>query len=245
MGELGSSGWGAFAEQVCAPERVLALKPADISFEEAAAAPLAGVTAVQGLRGAGQLQAGERVLVNGASGGVGTFAVQLAKALGGRVTAVCSTRNLELARSLGADEVIDYTQTDFTAAAERYDLILATNGYHPLGHYKRALAPGGRFVMTGGAGRQMAEAMFLGRLISLGSDKRLGFLTMKSNLEDLELPARSPGGWIRPFDHRPVVHARSGARGVGLSGGGARAREGRDPGVVRRRRGRARDHGRS
>jgi len=197
MGELGSSGWGAFAERVCAPEGVLALKPANISFNEAAAAPLAGVTAVQGLRRAGHLKAGERVLVNGASGGVGTFAVQLARAMGAKVTAVCSTRNLELARSLGAEQVIDYTQTDFTRGTERYDVILAANGYHPLNHYKRALAPGGRYLTTGGAGKQMAEAL-LGPIASLGSGKRLGFVSMKSNLEDLEfLRDRLADGSVR------------------------------------------------
>lgn len=198
MGELGSSGWGAFAERVCVPEGVLALKPDNIGFGEAAAAPLAGVTALQGLRREGHLQPGERVLINGASGGVGTYAVQLAKALGGKVTAVCSPRNLELARSLGADEVIDYTQTDFTQGDARYDLILATNGYHPLGHYKRALAPGGRYLMTGGAGKQMAEALLLGGLASLGSGKRLGYVTMKSNREDLEfLRDRLADGSVR------------------------------------------------
>ncbi len=186
MGELGSSGWGAFAERVCAPEGMLALKPDTLGFSEAAAAPLAGVTALQGLRREGRLHSGERVLINGASGGVGTYAVQLAKVLGAKVTAVCSPRNLELARSLGADEVIDYTQTDFTLGDERYDLILATNGYHPLSHYKRVLAPGGRYLMTGGAGKQMAEALLLGRIASLGSGKRLGYVAMKSNLEDLE-----------------------------------------------------------
>jgi NADPH:quinone reductase-like Zn-dependent oxidoreductase len=186
MGELGSSGWGAFAEQVCAPEGVLALKPESIGFDEAAAAPLAGVTALQGLRQRAQLQKGERVLVNGASGGVGTFAVQLAKTLGGHVTAVCSARNVELVRSLGADQVIDYAQTDFTQGEQRYDVILAANGYHPLRDYKRALAPGGRFMMTGGAGKQMAEAILLGPLASIGSGKRLSFVTMTSNLDDLE-----------------------------------------------------------
>jgi NADPH:quinone reductase-like Zn-dependent oxidoreductase len=135
----------------------------------------------------GGLRAGESVLVNGASGGVGTFAVQLAKALGAKVTAVCSARNHALARSLGADDVIDYVKEDFTRGSRRYDLILAANGYHPLSDYKRALAPGDRYVMTGGAGKQMAAALLLGPLSSLGSGKRLGYLAMKSNLEDLEL----------------------------------------------------------
>lgn len=198
MGEMGSSGWGAFAERVCAPEGVLALKPANISFDEAAAAPLAGVTALQGLRRDGRLEPGERVLVNGASGGVGTFAVQLAKVLGGNVTAVCSPRNLELARSLGADQVLDYTRTNFTQGELRYDLILAANGYHPLRDYKRALAPGGRFMSTGGAGKQMAESIFFGPIYSLGSGKRLGSVTMKSDREDLEfLRDRLADGSVR------------------------------------------------
>jgi NADPH:quinone reductase-like Zn-dependent oxidoreductase len=198
MGELGSSGWGAFAERVCAPEDVVTHKPTSIRFDEAAAAPLAGVTALQGLRTIGQLKPGERVLVNGASGGVGTFAVQLGKALGGKVTAVCSTRNVESARSLGADHVIDYTKADFTKSGERYDVILAANGYHALADYKRALAPGGRFVMTGGAGKQMAEAIFLGPFASLGSGKRLAFCTMKSNRADLEfLRDRLADGSVR------------------------------------------------
>ncbi|NTX64306.1 NAD(P)-dependent alcohol dehydrogenase [Myxococcus sp. CA051A] len=215
MGELGSSNWGAFAEYVCAPEGVLASKPASLGFEEAAAAPLAGVTALQGLRREGRLQAGESVLVNGASGGVGTFAVQLAKALGAKVTAVCSARNQELARSLGADEVIDYAKEDFTRGGQRYDVILAANGYHPLSAYERALAPGGRYVMTGGAGKQMAAALLLGPLRSLGGRKRLGYLTMKSNLDDLEyLRDRLADGSVRsvidrtyPFEELPQALA--------------------------------------
>ena len=196
MGEMGSSGWGAFAEQVCAPEDVLALKPPNLRFDEAAAAPLAGVTALQGLKRA-ELKPGERILVNGASGGVGTFAVQLAKTLGGKVTAVCSTPNVELARSLGADHVIDYAKADFTASSDRYDVILAANGYQTLSRYKSALTPSGRFVMTGGAGKQMAEAIFLGPFASTGG-KRLSFLSMKSNREDLEfLRDRMADGSVR------------------------------------------------
>jgi NADPH:quinone reductase-like Zn-dependent oxidoreductase len=203
MGELGSSNWGAFADLVCAPEGVLATKPANIGFDEAAAAPLAGVTALQGLRSAAQVKAGETVLINGASGGVGTYAVQLAKVLGAKVTAVSSPRNLEQTRSLGADEVLDYTQTDFTKGTQRYDVILAANGYHPLGAYKRALAPGGRFFMTGGAGKQMAETIFFGALASLGSGKRLGFVSMKSNRDDLEfLRDRLADGSVRSIIDR-------------------------------------------
>lgn len=196
MGELGSHGWGTFAEQVCAPETALALKPQRVSFEEAAAAPLAGVTALQALRTYGKLKPGESVLINGASGGVGTYAVQLAKVMGAKVTAVCSHRNIELARSLGADAVIDYEKADFTTQPERYNLILAANGYHPLAHYERALAPSGRFFMAGGSGKQMAESIFFGRLRSLISGQPWGFVSMKSNLADLEFLRDCHRGWI-------------------------------------------------
>ena len=197
MGELGSSGWGAFAEFVCAPQGVLAAKPSNISFDEAAAAPLAGVTALQALR-KGALKPGERVLVNGASGGVGTFAVQLAKALGAHVTAVCSAANLEQARGLGADAVIDRARTDFTRAAERYDFIVAVNGYHPLKAYRRALSPGGRFLMTGGAGKQLAETMLLGWTAPMRWGVRMGHVSMKSDLADLEfLRDRMADGSVR------------------------------------------------
>lgn len=117
---------------------------------------------------------------------MGTYAVQIAKALGAEVTAVCSARNVELARSLGATRVIDYATVDFTEEPKNYDVILAANGFHPLKHYKRALADGGRFCMTGGAGKQMAEAMLKGPFASMGSGKKLGFVSMKSNLEDLQ-----------------------------------------------------------
>src|SRR5688572_6664592 len=131
-GDLAASGNGAFAEYAAVPEHALVLKPANLSFEQAAAVPMAAVTALQGLRDAGKLQPGQKVLINGASGGVGTFAVQIAKYFGAEVTAVCSTRNIDLVRSLGADHVIDYKRDDFTQNGQRYDLILAVNGYHPL-----------------------------------------------------------------------------------------------------------------
>ncbi|MGO8950337.1 MAG: NAD(P)-dependent alcohol dehydrogenase [Ktedonobacterales bacterium] len=187
FGDLFSCGLGAFAEYVAAPEDALALKPAKVTFEAAAAVPMAAVTALQGLRNTGHLQAGERVLVQGASGGVGTFAIQLAKAFGADVTAVCGTRNVDIARSIGADQVIDYTQEDFTKSARRYDLILAVNGYHPILDYRQALRPKGRYVVTGGSGAQMFQSMFLGPWISLIGNKQVrGYMT-RITQEDLVL----------------------------------------------------------
>jgi NADPH:quinone reductase-like Zn-dependent oxidoreductase len=146
---VGDHGYGAFAEYVAVPVGVMAPKPASLSFEEAAAVPTAAVTALQGLRRHGDLQPQQKVLINGASGGVGTFAVQIAKAYGTEVTAVTSTRNLDLARSLGADHVIDYTTTDFTASGQRYDLILDTVGNRSVPDLRRALAADGKAAVTG------------------------------------------------------------------------------------------------
>ncbi len=142
-------GYGGFAEYVAVPVDVVALKPANLSFEEAAAVPMAGVTALQGLRRHGELRPAQQVLINGATGGVGTFAVQLAKAAGAEVTGVTSTPNLELVRSLGADHVVDYTTTDFTRRGQRYDLILDTVGNRSVTDLKRALAAGGKVAVTG------------------------------------------------------------------------------------------------
>lgn len=202
-GDLSGCGWGAFAEYVCAPEHALALKPANLDFAQAAAVPLAAVTALQGLRNKGQLQAGQKVLINGASGGVGTFAVQIAKALGAAVTAVCSTRNVERIRALGADCVIDYTQEDFTQNGQQYDLILGTNGYHPISAYKRALQPKGIYVTTGGTMRQMMEAMLLGPLFSLTGQKKLGNLLARPNQQDLAfLKTLLEAGQVKPVIDR-------------------------------------------
>lgn len=176
---------GGFAEYVCAREDALVLKPANISFEEAAAVPIAAVTALQGLRDKGQIQPGQKVLINGASGGVGTFAVQIAKAFGAEVTAVCSTRNVDQARSIGADQVIDYTREDFTQKGQRYDLILAMNGYHSISDYKRALRPKGTYVMTGGSMAQLSQALLLGPWISMTGSKKMGNLAAKVNQKDL------------------------------------------------------------
>lgn len=153
-----STGKGAFAEFVCASENLLTLKPTNLTFEQAAAVPLAAMTALQGLRDKGNIQTGQKMLIHGASGGVGTFAVQIAKAFGAEVTAVCSTRNLEMAHSLGADHTIDYKVEDFTQNGLRYDLILAVNGYHPIKDYLHALNPGGSYVVAGGSMRQLIQA---------------------------------------------------------------------------------------
>jgi NADPH:quinone reductase-like Zn-dependent oxidoreductase len=148
--EVFGARYGSFAEFVCGRERNFVARPRELTFEEAAAIPIAGTTALQGLRDTGKLEAGERVLINGAAGGVGTFAVQIAKALGANVTGVCSTRNVELVRSLGADDVIDYAREDFARLGERYDLVFDIVGNRSLRDLRRVLAPSGRIVLGGG-----------------------------------------------------------------------------------------------
>jgi NADPH:quinone reductase-like Zn-dependent oxidoreductase len=177
---------GGFAEYACAPEDRLALKPANISFEEAAAVPIAALTALQGLRDKGQVQAGQNVLIDGASGGVGTFAIQIAKALRAEVTAVCSTRNVDTARSLGADHVIDYKREDFTRSGQRYDLIVAANAYHSVFDYRRALRPGGIYVMVGGGMAHIIQFLLLAPLLSLIGSKKMRFFIAKMNKKDLD-----------------------------------------------------------
>jgi NADPH:quinone reductase-like Zn-dependent oxidoreductase len=163
---------GAFADYVVAPAETLVAKPSRLSFEEAAAIPVAGVTALQALRDRGAVQPGQRVLINGAAGGVGTFAVQIAKTLGAHVTGVCSGRNVELVRSIGANEVVDYAVDDFTRSAQPYDLILDTVGNRSFRHLRRALTPTGTLVVVGGGGgrlfgpiTQLVRALVLGRLV--------------------------------------------------------------------------------
>jgi NADPH:quinone reductase-like Zn-dependent oxidoreductase len=202
LGCLSAGGFGAFAEYACAAEDALVLKPEGSSFEQAAALPLAAMTALQALRGFGKVRPGDKVLINGASGGVGTFAVQIAKALGAEVSAVCSSANAATARSLGADHVFDYAHEDFSASGRLYDVILGANGFQPLASYKRALAPNGRYAMVGGAPKQMTQAMFLGPLMSRGGLK-LGNVMMKPNLDDLIfLAALMEKGTITPVIDR-------------------------------------------
>jgi len=178
---------GAFAEYACAIEDKLALKPANISFEDAAAVPVAAISALQGLRDKGRIQRGQKVLVDGASGGVGTFAVQIAKSFGAEVTAVCSTRNVDTARSIGADQVIDYTREDFTQSGQRYDLIIAANAYHSIFDYRRALSQDGIYVMAGGGWAQILQAVLLGPLLSLIGRKKMCLFMANINTKDLVL----------------------------------------------------------
>ncbi|HEX2295230.1 MAG TPA: NAD(P)-dependent alcohol dehydrogenase, partial [Actinomycetota bacterium] len=147
---FGFAGHGGFAEYAAVPERVLATKPANLTFEQAAAVPLAATTALQGLRDTGKLQRGQKVLIIGASGGVGTFAVQIAKALGAHVTGVCSTRNLDMVRSIGAAEVLDYTREDFTRSGEEYDVVFQLAGTHSPGRLRRMLTERGTLVVSSG-----------------------------------------------------------------------------------------------
>lgn len=185
FGDLSGCGWGGFAEYVAVPENALALKPDNMSFEEAAAVPMAAVTALQGLRDKGKIQSGQKVLINGASGGVGTFAVQIAKSFGAEVTGVCSTRNIDILGSIGADHIIDYTKENFTQNSERYDLILAVNGSHPISEYKRTLRPNGIFVHVGGSESQLFQSMVLGPLISMTGSKKIGSFLQRANQNDL------------------------------------------------------------
>ncbi len=198
IGDLAVYGFGGFAQYAAVPEKALILKPAKISFEEAAALPMAGMTALQALRDKGNIQKGQKVLIVGSGGGVGTFAVQLAKYFGAEVTAVCSTKNAGQAGSLGADYVIDYTKEDFTRSGRRYDLILAVNGNYPLSAYKRTLNRNGIYVMVGGALRQVFKSLLFGRLMSFGP-KKMRFLSARSNRKDLEFIAKLvEDGRIKP-----------------------------------------------
>jgi NADPH:quinone reductase-like Zn-dependent oxidoreductase len=185
FGDISWCGKGAFAEYVSVPENVLALKPANLSFEEAAAAPVAAVVALQAIRDKGQVQPGQAALINGASGGVGTFAVQVAKYYGAQVTAVCSTGKMDMVRSIGADHVIDYTVHDFTQSGQQYDLIVGANGHHSLSDYRRALRPAGTYVCTGGSMAQLFESLLKGPLVSRKGGKQFKNLNVKQSQEDL------------------------------------------------------------
>lgn len=184
---FGAIGSGGFAEYVCAREKNFALKPANLSFEAAAAAPVVGFTALQGLRDTGQIRAGQKVLVNGAAGGVGHFAVQIAKSYGAEVTGVCSTVNMDMVRSIGADHVIDYTREDFSRSGQRYDLIYDAIGNRSVSDYRRALKPQGMCVIAGFVSfPRLVQHVILGRLISRTDGRKVVFMGISNaNKEDL------------------------------------------------------------
>jgi NADPH:quinone reductase-like Zn-dependent oxidoreductase len=198
------TGQGAFAQFVCAPEKNLALKPASLTFELAASLPIAGITALQGLRDSARLQSGQRILINGAAGGVGTFAVQIAKHMGANVTGVCSTRNVEMVRSIGADAIIDYTRDDFTKSVNRYDIIFDLVGNRSLSDLRRALQPRGVLVPCGGGGPERTSFQMLAPtighlLIAPLISQRITGILAKINAEDLaHLAALVEAGGINP-----------------------------------------------
>lgn len=202
FGDISESGWGALAEYVCVRETTLTLKPAGMTFVQAAAIPQAGVLALQALCDKRSVQPGQQVLINGAGGGVGTFAIQIAKALGAEVTGVDSTPKLDLMHSLGADHVIDYTQTDFTQSGQRYDLIVDVVARRPLFDYKRALSADGIFVMVGGSPATIFQAVTLGALLSLTGRQKLGILVHQPNKDLSVLTALFEAGKVIPVIDR-------------------------------------------
>ena len=229
--EVFGAATGAWAEYACAREIRLAPKPAGISFTEAAALPIAGCTALQALRDHGRVEPGQKVLINGASGGVGTYAVQLAKSLGAQVTAVCSTRNVELARSLGADRVVDYAQEDFTRLGERHDLLLDIAGSRSLGALQRVLTHGATVVVIGGRMTYRGLGPLPHLVATLATSKlrrrAVRFFVAKIERDDLAyLASLLEAGTIRSVIDQDLP-ARAGARGARLPRRGPRAREDR------------------
>jgi NADPH:quinone reductase-like Zn-dependent oxidoreductase len=212
---------GSFAEYAVARESRLALKPANISFEEAAAVPVAGLTALECLRDMGRVQAGQNVAVNGASGGVGTFAVQIAKYFGANVTGVCSTRNVDQARSLGADHVVDYTRQDFTKEGRSYDLICDIAGNRSVSDYKRALKPGGTCLVVGFVGNPLLGILkfaVLGKLGSMTGGKKvrfMGFARLADSSEDLDQDLGFMAELLKTGKVKPVIERRYGLNEAG------------------------------
>lgn len=187
FGDSFTDGRGSFAEFICVSESSLALKPETLGFDQAAAVPLAAITALQALRDLGRVAKGDRVLIQGAGGGVGIFAVQIAQAMGAQVTAVCGPGSAELVSRLGAERVIDYSKSDFALEDARYDVLVAVHGYRPLATYKRMLKPGGRYVMVGGDARQLFEALLWGPLSFSRSGKKGAALTINDSLRQTDL----------------------------------------------------------
>jgi NADPH:quinone reductase-like Zn-dependent oxidoreductase len=203
FGDLAESGFGAFAEYVCATEAALSLKPKNISFEQAATVPGAALTALQGLRDCGRIKSGQKVLINGASGGVGSFAVQIAKALGAEVTAVCSTHKVEMMKTLGADRIIDYTQTDVTTNGQQYDLVLDAAAYRSVFDYRSILKPDGTYVLIGGSISRLFQVLLFGSVISRIMGRKVKCLMARPNRSDLViLKDLIEAGKVVPFIDR-------------------------------------------
>jgi NADPH:quinone reductase-like Zn-dependent oxidoreductase len=202
FGDLSGCGWGGFAEYVCARENALVRKPDVMTYEEAAAIPQAAAMALEGLRDVGNIQLGHRVLVNGAGGGVGTFAVQIAKSFGAEVTGVDSAAKLEMIHSIGADHVIDYTQEDFAENGKQYDLILDMVAHRSLLDIKRSLSPRGIFVMVGAPVGRLFQAIFLGPLISMTGSRKMRILLAQPNSNLIEIIKLIEAGVVRPVVDR-------------------------------------------
>ena len=197
MADLGSHGFGGFAEYAVAPADQLVLIPKELSYETAAALPLAGNTALQALRNKGNIQKGQKVLIVGSGGGVGTFMVQLANYFEAEITAVCSTKNTEQTKTLGAHLVIDYKKEDFTQTDQRYDLIFAVNGNESLFTYRRLLTPRGKLLMVGGAMSQIIKSILFGKLLSLGKKKMVTVSTKGNPVDIQSLAQLAAEGQIR------------------------------------------------
>lgn len=225
FGDVSECGNGGFAEFVCAREEALALKPSSLTFEQAAAVPLAGVTALQGLRDKGKIQPDQRVLITGASGGVGSFAVQIAKSVGAEVTGLCRTEKVEFVSSIGADNVIDYTCEDFTEGDQQYDVIVDAGGYRSIFECRRALQPDGRYVFVGGSNGVLFQAMLLGPVLSLIDGRTIGNLLATPDQDDLiEIRELIDAGEVTPaIDVRfPLAEVPDAIRY--LEGGNARGK---------------------
>ncbi len=203
FGDLSECGFGAFAEYACGTAAALSLKPTNISFEQAATVPGAALTALQGLRDCGKIQSGQKVLINGASGGVGSFAVQIAKAFGAEVTAVCSTDKMEMVKSLGADQIVDYTQTDITKSGHQYDLILDAAAYRSVFDYRSILKDEGTYVLIGGSISRLFQVLLFGSVISTMMQRKVKCLMVKPDRWDLViLKDLIEAGKIVPFIDR-------------------------------------------
>ena len=202
FGDL-SGDWGGLAEYVCAREKLLAVKPSSMSFVEAAAIPQAGMLAAQGIRDVGQIQSGQKILINGAGGGVGTFAVQIAKAYGVHVTGVDSTGKLDMLRAMGFDEVIDYTKEDFTKNGLCYDLILDVRTKRSIFDYTRALCPDGKYVTVGGSTFRLLQLLFLRPWFSLMSRKKLRIVVLKPNKDLTYMSDLFQAGKVKPVIDGP------------------------------------------